>query len=442
MFKAALLFCIFSIALVILTVSEPVVADSRWSIYTTMSMIDEGDIDLDEYGPMLEQNGYYMTDRIDGHYYSQFPVGVSVLVLPVVFIYDAFNDLGDNIRTMLPSETELFLASMIVAATAVFIFLIARRQGLGLAGSLGLTGIFTFGTSAWSTASLSLWQHGPSMLMLAIALYLILGARERPSLIQFVSLPLAFSYVIRPTNAIAVTLLTLYVAMEYRRYLVRFVLWGMLLAIPFFAFNYSVYGSITSPYYSADRLIGRNPGTIVSALAGNLVSPARGLFIFSPVLLLAIIGIVMKIRKRQFKRLDYILAAIVLLHWLAISLVTQWWGGHSFGPRFFTDMLPFLVYFMIPVFLELGALDAWRKPAAVGVVSLLAVFSVFVHFRGSTCSEVQDWNVVPEISDNRWRLWYWSDIPYLSGIEDNLFTWKENCFAPDVPRPVNAPPLR
>lgn len=40
--------------------------------------------------------------------------------------------------------------------------------------------IFAFCTSAWSTGSRALWQHGPSMLMLSAALYLILSAREKP----------------------------------------------------------------------------------------------------------------------------------------------------------------------------------------------------------------------------------------------------------------------
>jgi hypothetical protein len=53
----------------------------------------------------------------------------------------------------------------------------------------------------------ALWQHGPSMLMLTLALWLIVVAHERPWVVQFASLPLAFSYVVRPTNVVSIVFL-------------------------------------------------------------------------------------------------------------------------------------------------------------------------------------------------------------------------------------------
>lgn len=53
-----------------------------------MSLIDAGDTDLNEYLRILAQNGNYMTELIDGRYYSQFPLGVSLLVLPLVLVAD------------------------------------------------------------------------------------------------------------------------------------------------------------------------------------------------------------------------------------------------------------------------------------------------------------------------------------------------------------------
>ena len=52
---------------------------------------------------------------------------------------------------------------------AIVIFLIARQELAALPAML-VALAFAFGTSAWSTASRSLWQHGPSMLLLGLAL--------------------------------------------------------------------------------------------------------------------------------------------------------------------------------------------------------------------------------------------------------------------------------
>lgn len=426
-----LTFIVFTISFL----SMPVIADSRWSIPTAVSIYKEGNIDLDEYQIALIANNNYKVISIENHSYGKFPIGVSILVLPLVFFYDQFTNLGESTYYSVPMNAEMFFASFIVALTAIIIYLIARKKGLGMAGALLLALIFTFGTSAWSTASLSLWQHGPSMLMITITLYLILLAKDRPFIIQFAALPLAFSYIIRPTNAIVIALFSIYVFLQYRRYLLRFILWGIMLAVPFLLFNYSIYGSLNSPYYATDRLLGRSAETIMLALAGNIISPARGILIFSPVLLLSFAGMIIKVRRRTFERLDLFLVLIILLHWLTISLVTEWWGGHSFGPRFFTDMMPLMFYFMIPVFQIVPELRGWHKGAVVGAITVLALFSVFVHFRGSTCAQVQDWNIHPDIQANQWRLWDWEDIPYLSGIDGNIFRWHKNCVAPDfVPR--------
>ena len=88
--------------------------------------------------------------------------------------------------------------------------------------------------------------------------------------------------------------------------------------------------------------------TFFEALIGQWLSPSRGLFVFSPILLLAIGGVVLKIRRQQWQPLDTLLISIIGLHWIVISLWCNWWVGVSFGPRIWSDMLPYLVYFIIP----------------------------------------------------------------------------------------------
>jgi hypothetical protein len=62
------------------------------------------------------------------------------------------------------SVLELIFASLVTAAAAALLFYYVRGR-LSLPKSLLLAGLFAFGTSAYSTASRGLWQHGPSMLL-------------------------------------------------------------------------------------------------------------------------------------------------------------------------------------------------------------------------------------------------------------------------------------
>ena len=278
--------------------------DSYWSTYTAMSIIREGNTDLDEYSDAVHGKDNYGVLTLNNHIYSGFPIGASIIALPPLFLANALDNdyhtyFTDNFSVVV--ATEEAIAAFIVAMTAVVIFLIGELF-LKKRYALVLVFIFSFCTSAWSTASRSLWQHGPSMLCLAIALYLLLLARNKPKLVQFAALPLAFSYVVRPTNSISILFLALYVLIEYRKYFLRFVFWSLPVAVPFIIFNYSLYGAPLSSYYSISRLF-TNPN-FFEALAGNLVSPARGILFFSPVLLFSIAGLVIKAGAKRLTHLD------------------------------------------------------------------------------------------------------------------------------------------
>ncbi|MDO8735874.1 MAG: hypothetical protein Q7K29_02170, partial [Thermoleophilia bacterium] len=264
---------------------------------------------------------------------------------------------------------------------------------------------------AWSTASLNMFQHGPSMLFLTVNLYLILLARKKPALIQYASLPLAFSYVMRPSNSISIILLSAFVLIWYRRYFIRYLLWALPVAVPFVIYNLLVYQWPLSTYYFS---VGRTDTlpSFFEGLAGTIISPGRGLLVFSPILALSIAGLFMKREERSGKRLDYFLAAIVVLNWITFASIDDWWGGHSFGPRYFTDMMPYMVYLMIPVLMLMAKSRGLDKLALGWCVMVLIAISFFIHYKGATDIDAQSWNFHPDVDTNPGRLWDWRDISF------------------------------
>jgi hypothetical protein len=67
--------------------------DSKWSIPTALSIIKEGNTDLDEYKEMLEKYNYFAIERIDGHYYTIYPMGVSLIAIPFVYAIEKSLDI-------------------------------------------------------------------------------------------------------------------------------------------------------------------------------------------------------------------------------------------------------------------------------------------------------------------------------------------------------------
>ena len=327
-------------------------------------------------------------------------------------------DLDTVVRSEVPAKIELFIACLIVALSTVVVEALAYEVCRRRRCSLLIAFIFAFCTSAWSTASRGLWQHGPSILMLSVALYLIVAARRRPHLIQYAGLALAFSVVIRPTNVLSVLVLTLYIFLEHRRYLVRYLVAASLVAIPFFVYNSAIYQALLPPYYTPQAL-GSNR-FFADAFVGNLVSPARGLLVFSPIFLLVALDVAGRIRQRRMSRLDLTLLFIIFLHVLAVSSYYNWWGGHSLGPRFFSDMIPYLTYLLIPVAIRLTSQPRHTPWLAVTTVVLLSI-SFLAHARSATSMDVYFWNAIPSNVDrNQARLWDWRDVQFLRGIKTPL----------------------
>jgi hypothetical protein len=124
--------------------ASPIVTsfDSRWSIHTAASLVHRGDVDLDEYEHLLRENEDYAIERRGDHAYTRYPMGASLFAGPAVVALDLASrvlpipDTEQLIEQRRWGELEVVGASVIVAATAAILFLIARRCGLGTALSL------------------------------------------------------------------------------------------------------------------------------------------------------------------------------------------------------------------------------------------------------------------------------------------------------------------
>jgi hypothetical protein len=412
----------FAISLVYIISRIDTVYDSRWVLQTAESIITEGNTDLNEYGDLIRQENFFRVDSINGRYYHRdYPIGEAVISIPFVLcakvIYPVLFDasLDEYLKHNMGGKLQKVIASLIVAASAVVIYAIASLY-LGQFLSLLTVFLYAFGTSAWSTASRAMWQHGPSMLMLSIALLLLLRAKERPALSQYVAVPLAVAYVMRPTNAISVIVLSLFIAFRYRRYLLRYVLWSMIIAVPFVAYNVSVFDSVLSPYYQAGRL-GVPLGQVIEGLGGTLISPARGLFVYSPFLLFSMVGVFIATRKRTLEWLQICLMVVIGLHWVAIAQNYDWWGGDSFGPRYFSDMIPYLICLLLPFLMWISQIAGPIRTLVFVPFALTVSISAFINFRGSESRDVYVWNVDPvSVSSHTERLWDWQDLQFLRGF--------------------------
>ena len=239
---------------------------------------------------------------------------------------------------------------------------------------------------------------GRPCLLLAAALLVLVRANERPSLVPFLGPLLAFGYYIRPTMAGPLAVLTLYVLIYYRKQFPRYALFALPVVLAFQAHTCIRYGVLVAPYslLTRENLPGLSlHGRFLEALSGNLISPSRGLLVFVPIALLAIYGMFLRPHKGVPGRLRPFLVASIMLHWIGVSTYEDWWAGHSFGPRYMSEITPFLIWFLIPVLARVTARAPARRWALTTLLVLLALPSLWINYRGAWCWATYEWNVRP-----------------------------------------------
>ncbi len=110
------------------------------------------------------------------------------------------------------------------------------------------------------------------------------------------------------------------------------------------------------------------------AIWGLTLSPFRGLFFASPILLLSLPGLWL-LRRSSFRAEWITTVAIVLGFFVLVSASAQWWGGWSAGPRYLVPLLPFLIWPLTAAFDRMARMTSRRRQGAWLVTIGLAVIS-------------------------------------------------------------------
>ena len=223
---------------------------------------------------------------------SCYPVTGAVLAVP---IYLPAVLRGEAPESPVWEDLEKTSAAVIVALSAVFLYLALLRLTT-LRMALLVTGAYAFGTSSLSVSSQALWQHGPSQLGLAAALYFLVKGREAERWVAVSGFPLAFAVISRPTDLLLAVPLGLYVLLYYPKQVGRL----LVFALPPLAFQlwYNATYQGSAFWTQAPILQGEHwTGRFWEGFSGLLFSPGRGLFVYSPIFLFSLVALAMAWRR-------------------------------------------------------------------------------------------------------------------------------------------------
>jgi len=423
---------VFSISLAVFLLS-PVrqFSDSSYSLLVSECLYKHGTFTLDRYielpldpgrYPGATGNGLpYHIVSSGGHYYYFFPPGSSVLSIPMVVIANICGMSAISPDGSYDFQGERQIQKRVAALLMAWFTLVVFRM-CRLVLATGTSLIFSFcaalTTPVWSTASRSLWSHSWAIVLVMLAIHHLvrhelLGRRPRPILLGTL---MGLAYLTRPTMAIGVAVIGVYLAFRWRRTMVAY---GSTIAgwcAVLVAYSWIHFGRLLPPYFSVMRL---GFPDLRIALPAYLVSPSRGLLVFVPHLLVVSYLIVRYRRRSALVGFDILAGLALAGHLIVVSSFPHWWGGHGYGPRLLTDTVPWLVL------AALVAVDAWltqrsassrrRFRLEAATLWILLAASAFVHGVGAISPAANQWNWEPvNVDADPTRVWDWHDPQFLA----------------------------
>jgi hypothetical protein len=378
------------------------------------SLVLDRSITLDRFGPYIDQHVWYgsaIVHKTGQHWYSVYPIAgpalVTPLYLPIAFV-PAIGRQPPGTLIAIARVAEKVVAVALASTSAVFLLVLLRRLTSDPLAWM-LTMLFALGTANWSTSSQALWQHTFGQLAIIGCLYSIERLSSSPSQSRWYWIAGTFAacaLAIRPTNIALLPALALVLwlqparAVHYVHVFLPPVLTGVLIA----AYNFYVFHSFTGGYQA------KLGGGLFQGLFGILLSPGRGLFIYTPIAIFALAAFAPAARQlREHHRLVVIAASIFSLLQIAfIAAWPVWWGGYSWGPRLLTEICaPIIILIAIgfPVIRSRGL-----KP----VFAAVAVYCCFIQALGVFCYPKGRWDGFPvSVNDDPGRLWNWRDNPVI-----------------------------
>ncbi len=289
---------------------------------------------------------YWMVRTHQNQLASLYPVVTPLLVAPLYLPAVLWLNQHDWQQPYLDQVAELMekvAAALLASLATVLVYLVLRRDENRWNLLLALA--FAFGTNTWMISSQALWQHGMGEILIALALLLI-TAPASPMRIALLGAVCVLMAANRPPDALIAGAILLFAIWSLRRDALWLLVGAFVPVAALLYYNLGFIGNIAGGYALATI----SPDFFQqdwSGVPGLLVSPARGLLVFSPFLVFVPVGLIQRLRSANSRWLAVALSVAAVAQIVGYSQ-GDWRGGASWGPRWLTDLLPILVWMLAP----------------------------------------------------------------------------------------------
>lgn len=398
---------------------------------TACSLVREGNWELSEFierapaayrTPWVGRPLYCTLQTKDGGIYSWYPTGMVQFAVPFVAVARLLG--ADLAHPTFHMRMEKWTAAWLAAVSIGLFFLVALSLGERTSAAIA-TLLFAAGSVMFSTVSQGLWQHDGVIFWSLVFLLVEVRPASRSSRLGPIIQGLACGMMLacRLTSALVIVPLGIWLLVRDWRRALAVAGFSALAFVPWAILYLSIYGNPLGPSVG---LLSYDWSVNPEGIAGVLFSPARGLFIYQPWIVLVALWGVLAWRGSGLLENDkapngwpWVCAGIVTAQAAMVGSWPLWWGGNCWGSRLLAEVVPFCALLCIPPI-------RWLCSSTNGKVALatLAALSFVVHAAG--VYRPPYWEYRADVWNHVERVWSWSYPPFLAA-------WK----APPWPAPEN-----
>jgi len=320
--------------------------------------------------------------RRSGRIYSDKAPGLSFLAAPVTFLLGPLLPLVPNtdLPAFWPLRHLLTLLLVVVPTAGLAFVIITCLPGVDTRRRSGLAVIIALATPLWAYATV-FFGHAPAAVLVTVAWVLLLrpGVAERPphrlhALLGGVAAGFAVT-IEYPTMLLAAVIFGTLIARRTPLPTLGWAAAGAIVGLmPALSYHQLAFGAPWLTGYTfkahtgfqdihASGVLGVSLPSL-EALWGVLFSARRGLFFFSPILLLAPIGLWKNLRRRGFRDVAPLTAAITVYVLFAAGFV-DWEAGWCAAARHLMPIVPLLAIPVLYALVNLGTGRWWNSLVAV-----------------------------------------------------------------------------
>jgi hypothetical protein len=384
---------------------------------TAWQLIRSGSADLTPVLPLVPESyaldgahPYCLVQRGDA-LYSRYPAGMLTFAVPVATMARLLNAPVTYHHVL--GRLEKWTAAW-VAALALGGFFLTAIQLTAPGDAWRMTAVLATGSVWASTYSQALWQQGGVALWVMVVLFIEFRNQARPfagaTILQGIGCALMLAC--RPSAILFVIPLGAWVLVRAPARAIQLTAWTIFAYLPWAVFYSALYGTPLGP--STGQLDasfwGAHP---LDGLAGVLFSPARGLLVYQPWALLAVLPLISWVKTPDTTPGQvppgwrWFCLAVISGQVALVSLWACWWGGSCWGSRLLAEVVPLLALLALQPMAQL-----WRSSPGRGLVLSLGILSFLMHAPGIYL-HAGNWNNIDDLDKRPERLWSWSHPPFL-----------------------------